>query len=394
MFIRSHIEILRRRLENEKRKFIQIIFGPRQTGKTTLVLQFLDTTNLPYHYVSADAVPNTDSFWISQQWQAARLKLVTSSTREALLVIDEIQKITGWSELVKKEWDLDSKNGIHLKVVLLGSSSLLIQKGLSESLAGRFETTYIGHWSLTEMQSAFGFSPEDYLWYGGYPGAAELIKDQMRWKQYIRDSLIETVISRDILMLNRVDKPALLRKVFELSSLYSGQIVSYNKMLGQLQDAGNTTTIAHYLNLLSAAGVAKGIEKFNPSDIKKKLSSPKLSVYNTAFISALSEKDYLDISQTAEYGRLIESVIGAHLLNYSISEGYSLYYWREGQDEVDFVITYKKKIMAIEVKAGKARYTKGMSKFVRLFSPDKVLLVGSEGIRWEEFLKINPIQLF
>lgn len=394
MYIRPHIEILRRRLESEKRKFIQIINGPRQTGKTTLILQFLESTSMPCHYASADAVPNADGFWISQQWEAARQKRLLSGEKEGLLVIDEVQKISGWSEFVKKEWDADTFSNLNVKVVLLGSSRLLIQKGLSESLAGRFEVIYLGHWSLGEMEKAFRFSPEEYAWYGGYPGSAELINDQGRWKRYIRESLIETVLSKDIFMLNRVDKPALLRNLFELASAYSGQIISYNKMLGQLQDAGNTTTLSHYLNLLGTAGITSGIEKYYHSQIKQKLSSPKLQVHNTAFISALRQEEFRTLSKVNDYGRIIESTIGAHLINHSVSDGYNLYYWREGMDEVDFVVKYGDKLMALEVKAGQAKYTKGMAKFVKLFGPDKVILIGEEGIRWEDFLRINPLELF
>jgi predicted AAA+ superfamily ATPase len=246
-FERLHKKLLMSRLVNEKRQFIQVVFGPRQVGKTTMIGQILKETDLPSHYISADGVSSDQQIWISQQWESGRLLLKQSGRNEGLLVFDEIQKLENWSEAVKREWDLDTRNGTGLKVVLLGSSRILLQKGLTESLAGRYETTYMGHWSFNEMRDAFGYDDDQFVWFGGYPGAASLIQDEKRWKQYILDSLIETSISRDILMMTRVDKPALMRRLFVLGCQFSGQILSFNKILGQLMDAGNTTTLSNYL---------------------------------------------------------------------------------------------------------------------------------------------------
>ena len=378
----------------EPRKFIQVIFGPRQVGKTTLVNQMVKKYSFGSLVVSADAIDAYNTYWLEQQWELARIKLTQSGGEELLLVVDEIQKIDNWSEKVKSLWDQDTKNNLPLKVIVLGSSRLLIQQGLTESLAGRFETTFMSHWSYSEMLAAFGWNEEQYVYFGGYPGAASLISDQQRWKQYVRESLIETSISKDILMLTRVDKPALMKKLFELSCTYSGQILSYNKMLGQLRDAGNTTTLSHYLTLLSTAGLVTGIEKYSSNIIRKKSSSPKFQVYNTALISALSNESFEDALQNpAVWGRLVESAVGAHLLNHSVSGDFALTYWREGNDEVDFVIE-QKKIIGIEVKSGAAHNTSGMAAFKKKFNPDKLVVIGNTGLPWQTFLQMKPEELF
>lgn len=393
MFERPHLQQIIKRME-EPRKFIQVIFGPRQVGKTTLVNQMVKKYSFGSLVVSADAIEAYNTYWLEQQWEIARIKLTQSGGEEFLLVVDEIQKIDNWSEKVKSLWDQDTKNNLPLKVIVLGSSRLLIQQGLTESLAGRFETTFMSHWSYSEMLAAFGWNEKQYVYFGGYPGAASLISDQQRWKQYVRESLIETSISKDILMLTRVDKPALMKRLFELSCTYSGQILSYNKMLGQLRDAGNTTTLSHYLTLLSTAGLVTGIEKYSSNIIRKKSSSPKFQVYNTALISALSNESFEDALQNpAVWGRLVESAVGAHLLNHSISGDYALTYWREGNDEVDFVIE-QKKLIGIEVKSGAAHNTSGMAAFKKKFNPDKLVVIGNTGLPWQAFLQMKPEELF
>lgn len=392
---RQQKALLEKRLDAEPRRFIQVIHGPRQVGKTTLAQQFMQATKQTTHFTTADNVSVGQSAWISQQWEAARIALRRSPRKEAILIIDEIQKISNWSETVKREWDNDSANKLNLKVVLLGSSRLLLQEGLSESLAGRFETIYLGHWSYSEMKQAFGLTPEEYAWFGGYPGAAALIGDEERWSRYIRDSLIESSISRDILMLNRVDKPALMKRLFELGCHYSGQILSYTKIMGQLQDAGNTTTLAHYLQLLDTAGLLGGLEKYSPEIVRRRASSPKFQVHNTALISAQQESTFNDIvEKPAEWGRWVESAIGAHLLNHSLSTGYQLNYWRHGNHEVDFILVQKNKVIGLEVKSGSTRYTSGIEAFKQRYNPEKVLLVGNSGIPWQDFLAIDPAELF
>jgi predicted AAA+ superfamily ATPase len=367
--------------------------GPRQVGKTTLVRQFLDTYSFPWHYASADEA--TQPLWLQQQWETIRLKLKSTGAKEALLVIDEIQKVPDWSNLVKIQWDKDSFDNLPVKVMLLGSSQLMLQKGLSESLAGRFEVTMLPHWSYREMKDAFGFTLEDYIWFGGYPGPADLISDETRWKDYIRHSLVETTIMRDILLLTRIDKPVLLRNLFDLACSWSGQILSYNKILGQLKDAGNTTTLAHYLKLLEGAGMIKGLDKYSQSTIRQRASSPKLQVFNTALMSALSPNQRQEITEQPEiYGRWVESAIGSHLLNQSITEQINLHYWREGNHEVDFVLQKGSKVIGIEVKSGRNKSASGIPEFNKRFHPDKVLLVGREGIPIEEFLMMQVSDLF
>lgn len=391
---RPKIQLLEARI-NEPRKFIQVVMGPRQVGKTTLVTQLLKKAKIPHYFVSADTVANSDTVWIQQQWETARLKWKQSEAKEYLFVIDEIQKINNWSETIKLLWDEDTRKKHPIKIILLGSSRLLLQEGLTESLAGRFETTYLGHWSFKEMQKAFGWGVNQFVWYGGYPGSAELISDEERWKKYVYDSLIETSISKDILMLTRVDKPALMRRLFELGCLYSGQILSYNKILGQLLDAGNTTTLSHYLNLLDTAGLLAGVEKFAADKIRQRGSSPKFQVHNTALISAQRNETFSKIlKQADQWGRMVESAIGAHLLNYSLTENFHLYYWRHSNHEIDFVIEKRGKVIGLEVKSGTKQKAGGMDAFKKEFNPDKVLLIGNSGLAWQEFLQINPNDLF
>ncbi len=394
MFERPHLQQLTSRLK-EPRLFIQVLMGPRQVGKSTLVGQALAKSNTPHLFISADAVGNTGNVWLEQQWQAARFEWKKSEASEFILAIDEIQKITNWSETVKKLWDEDTRKGQAIKVVLLGSSRLLLQQGLTESLGGRFETIYLGHWSFTEMNLAFGVTTEQYVWFGGYPGAANLMQDEDRWKKYVHDALIETSISKDILMLTRVDKPALLRKLFELGCLYCGQILSFTKMVGQLQDSGNTTTLAHYLNLLNTAGLLAGIEKYTGEELRKRSSSPKFQVHNTALITAQHSESFKAVIQKPEvWGRWVEAAIGSHLINHQLSEGFTVNYWRHRDDEIDFVIQKKDKLIGLEVKSGATQKNSGMETFKREHHPDKLFLIGNSGIPWQDFLKINPAELW
>ncbi|HOO84162.1 MAG TPA: ATP-binding protein [Prolixibacteraceae bacterium] len=394
MFIRSQIQIIEKRL-NEPRKYIQVIVGPRQVGKSTLVSQLLEKISMPHTFESADGVANINTTWLQQIWESARLIMSTTGAKEHLLVIDEIQKIDNWSETIKQQWDKDSREGVNIKVIILGSSRLLIQKGLSESLAGRFEVVHMGHWSYAEMNEAFGFNLNQFIYFGGYPGAASLIDDEKRWRNYINDSLIETSISKDILMMTRVDKPALLKRLFELGSLYSGQILSFTKMIGELQDAGNTTTLSHYLSLLTDSGLLAGIEKYAGNVIRRRSSSPKFQVFNNALLSAQSPDRFSELQlDPAKWGRLVESAVGAHLINQSVSERFQLYYWREGSNEVDFVLMHSGKTIAIEVKSGVKAVNPGMDLFAQKFKPVKVLMVGSAGIPLDTFLKIKPTDLF
>jgi len=311
------------------------------------------------------------------------------------LVIDEIQKIPDWSEKVKALWDQDNNTGIQLKVVILGSSRLLLQQGLTESLAGRFEKIYMGHWSFDEMSQAFGWNAEQYVWFGGYPGSAILIDDEKRWRSYVSDALIETSISKDILLLTRIDKPALMRRLFELGCLYSSQILAYTKMLGQLQDAKNTTTLSHYLHLLETAGLLSGIEKYSPNLIRQRSSSPKFLVHNTALISAQRGISFEEgIQDPKLWGRMVESSVGAHLINKSYTEKFNVYYWKHDNHEIDFVLETNGKAVAIEVKSNDDSIDKNIKAFHHYFKDLKIILVGEKGLPWQEFLKMELIDLF
>ena len=387
---------LLKRLKDEPRRFIQVIYGPRQIGKTTLVRQIMAELDYPSIMIAADAVPAGDGVWISQQWENARIRQQQHPETPFLLVIDEVQKIDNWSEQIKAEWDRDTAEEMDIRVVLLGSSRLMLQQGLTESLAGRFEATYLGHWSYKEMKDAFGLTAEEFIWFGGYPGAIALKDDEDRWKNYIRDSLLETSISKDILMLTRVDKPALMKRLFELGSVYSGQVLSYTKIMGQLADAGNTTTLANYLNLLNDAGLLGGLEKYSPNMVRKRSSSPKFMVHNTAIMSGISNEsmDTL-LADPKAWGRWVESGVGAHLINQSFKDKkLNVYYWREGNEEVDFVLEYKKRVIALEVKSSKTGTLSGMNAFSKQFKPEKNLLIGADGIPWQEFLQMDILDLY
>lgn len=392
---RKPFEVLLKRLQ-EPRRFIQSLIGPRQVGKTTLARQVAEEIGNSSHYITADFVTLQGTSWLQQQWDIARE--LAKSEGKALLIIDEIQKIPHWSDMIKFLWDQDTASEIDLSILILGSSPWLMQKGLTESLAGRFEMIPITHWSFKEMQEIFDWSLEHYLYFGGYPGAAFLSDEEnpTRWINYINDSIIETTISRDILLISQVNKPILLRRLFQLGCNYSGQILSYNKMLGELQDAGNSTTLAHYVDLLAGAGLLTGLQKFANQSVRRKGSSPKFAVYNTALLIALSGKSFFEaMADRAFLGRLIESAVGAHLLNSIRGTQIELFYWREGDKEVDFVLQLGNKLIAIEVKSGQeSLHHSGIDSFVKQFKPDRILLVGDQGIPLKTFLSTTPSALF
>ncbi|MFA5879628.1 MAG: AAA family ATPase [Candidatus Margulisiibacteriota bacterium] len=375
-------------------QFIQVLAGPRQIGKTTLAKQIMGQINYPSHYASADALGANSLVWIEQQWNVIRS--LQNQNEPTLLILDEIQKIPQWPEMVKKLWDEDKQNNSPKHVILLGSSQLLLQKGLSESLTGRFEVTPITHWSYEEMRDAFNFDIDEYIYFGGYPGAAQLIREENRWRDYILNSLIEPTISKDILMMTRIDKPILLRHLFELGCAYSGQILSYQKMLGQLQDAGNTTTLAHYLNLLESAGLLAGLPKFFTQKFRQKQSSPKLQILNNALMSAYMVDSYLQTKSNPQiWGRFVESCIGAKLINETTGSSFKVSYWRERNYEVDFVLTYLDQIIAIEVKSGKKKeYLPGLELFAKNNPNCKKLLIGADGIPINDFLLMPIKNLF
>ena len=394
MYKRTEYQIIKERIK-ESRKFIQVVMGARQIGKSTVVKQVLNDLDEPYRMFSADNVPTTNSAWISDCWAAARSLKENKGWDSIVLVIDEIQKITNWSEVVKKEWDADTFNDTNIKVLLLGSSRVLLEKGLSESLAGRFEEIRMTHWSYQEMKECFGFTLDQYIFYGGYPGAALLIHDEDRFSQYIQSAIIEATINKDILMDTPISKPALLRQTFELGAAYSGEILSLNKMLGSLQDAGNTVTLASYINLLNESGLLCGLQKYSIDLARRRASIPKLQVYNNALKMVYSPLTFEEVLvDRKSWGRIIESCIGAYLVSQSFVHRFEVFYWRERDDEVDFILRKKSSVIAIEVKSNAEKKTAGLEKFKQLFQPNKAFIVGDGGISIEDFLSMDIRKLF
>ena len=423
MFQRQIFGIMLQRAQ-EPRRFIQVLAGPRQAGKTTLAQQLLAHIAPRGFYASADGPLLEATGWIEEHWSRARIAARhagsegvgaggggpgdgwpegsglgggpgDAGTDGVVLVLDEIHKIPGWAETVKRLWDEDSRTGTPLKLFLLGSSPMLIQRGLAESLGGRFEVIRATHWSLAEMESAFGWDLPRYLFYGGYPGAAPLVEDRERWGQYILESLIETTISRDVLLMTRIDRPALLRRLFRLSCEYSAQILSYQKMLGQLQESGNTTTLAHYLDLLAGVGMVAGIEKYSGAQHRRRGSSPKLLALNTALLTAPTAFTLSAAQVDAPFwGRLVETAVGAHLVAGTAGTNARVYYWRNRNREVDFVLEHGDALVALVVKSGRRRESlPGMAEFVKSFRPAHTLLVGAGGIPVDEFLR-TPVMSY
>lgn len=388
-YIRNQYYTLRSRVL-EPRKFIQVLAGPRQVGKSTVVAQVLRDITIPYTLENADMVDKRDSDWIRRVWESARVSMQLLHEEEHLLVIDEIQKINNWSEMVKAEWDRDSREGRNLKVVILGSSRLLIKKGLTESLAGRYELIRATHWTFTEMRDAFGYSIDQYIYFGGYPGSATLIGDEKRWKRYIKDSLVTPSIEKDVIMTSTIYKPALMKQTFELGCSYSSELLSLTKLMGQLQDAGNVTTLAGYLDILNQCALLCGLQKYACDDARKYSSIPKFQVFNNALLTAYKGRMFMKDRQDCEvWGRWVESAVGAHLVSQAEDLGYKVFYWRERSDEVDFVVVSEGTTIAIEVKSGRRSMNSGLPKFIQSFHPMRSFVVGTGGIPVETFLSCN-----
>lgn len=395
-YIRKQYYTLRERIL-ESRRFIQILAGPRQVGKTTLVGQVLDDITIPYTLEVADAIDPKDSDWIHRVWESVRATMQIREEQEHLLVIDEVQKIDNWSEVVKREWDADSRKRINLKVVLLGSSRLLLKRGITESLAGRFELIRLGHWSLQEMRDAFGMTLDQYIYFGGYPGPASMIGNEKRWRKYIKDSLVAPAIEKDVIMTSNIYKPALMKQLFELGCGYSAEILSFTKLMGQLQDAGNVTTLAAYMDILNECALLTGLQKYARDDARKRGSVPKYQVYNNALLTAYKGHSFLsDRIDTRLWGRWVESAVGAHLLSMAEELDYNVYYWRDASrtkdksdQEVDFVIDNNGELTAIEVKSGRRGINSGLPAFVKAFNPKRAFIVGTGGVSLEDFLSCD-----
>ena len=377
----------------ETRRFIQVVTGPRQVGKTTLVRQALADLQIPALYASADDPGLRDRAWLDSQWGAARA-VAAAGAGTAILAVDEIQKIGVWAEIAKRLWDEDTASGVDVRVVLLGSAPLLVQRGLTESLAGRFETIRLAHWSFAEMESAFGWDLETFLVHGGYPGAASLVDDPERWRAYLLDSLVETTIARDVLLLHRIDKPALLRQLFRLGCDYSAQVVSYQKLVGQLQDAGNTTTLANYLRILGDSGLLTGLEKYSGARIRQRGSSPKLLVLDSGLMTAMTGYTRAGLRDNPEaWGRVVETAVGAHLVN-TASADTTISWWRDRDREVDFVIESPHGLLAMEVGSGRRKGSlPGLAAFTRAYPNARVLLAGAQGMPLADLLRVPAREL-
>lgn len=394
MYKRFQFDELKIRIEEPRNK-IQVISGPRQVGKSTLVKQVLKEISIGYIFVSADNVPPENTEWIGEIWETTRHRMKLTNAEEYLLVIDEVHKINNWSEAVKKEWDADTFNDLNIKAVLLGSSRLLLKDGLTESLAGRYELVRMPHWGYKEMNEAFGMDINHYIFFGGYPGGVSLMENEMRWRRYIKDSIISPAIEHDILMTKFVYKPELMRQLFELGCTYSGEEISLTKLLGQLQDSGNVTTLAKYLSAIDESRLLCGLQKYANDNARKYNSIPKMMVYNTALLSSLSGLAYKKAFASPKiWGRWVESAVGAHLLNMADGLDYRVYYWRERNYEVDFILEHNNKRIAVEVKSGYRTTNQGIRVFGERFSPSRTFILGSGGIPLEEFLSADVEVLF
>ena len=391
-YSRPVLEEIKSRIDHSK-GLIQVITGPRQVGKTTLVKQLFQSAQWTgiYHVVEGSVA--YDSGWIEALFNDAVIRQ-RRAHQPVILAIDEIQKIPNWSETIKRLYDQQKFRGeTSVQLILLGSSHWLMQRGLSESLAGRFEQWDIGHWTFTELQQCFDISPEEYVYFGAYPGAMEMRKEESRWKAYVLNSLIEPVITKDVLLLERIEKPAVLRKVFELGSLYSGQILSYTKLLGQLQDAKNTTTVAHYLELLQRAGLLEGLQKFSRDNARRRSSSPKWQVMNNALLSAISGVDFKSVkSQPALWGKWVESAVGCHLIAHRGAD-LQMYYWNESNAEVDYVLKWNDKVIGIEVKSARGKVT-GLNQIMKQINPHKDYQLDERSLSWQQFIMMDPRELF
>ena len=380
---------------NEPRRFIQVLAGPRQVGKSTLIGQVLNDCTLPHYSYNADGVDENDSDWIRRIWESTRVQMDSKQQTEVVLVIDEIQKIRQWSEMVKREWDADTRDKRQLKLFLLGSSRLMLRKGLTESLAGRFELIRLGHWTLSEMQDAFGWTLDQYIYYGGYPGTAGVSEDMRRWKRYVRESLVAPAIEKDVILTSNIYKPALMKQLFELGCSYSAEQLSLTKVVGQLQDAGNVTTLSSYLNILRECNLLTGLQKFAHDGARRYQSVPKFQVYNNALLTAYRGTSYdKDRTDPQIWGRWVESAVGAYLLSGAEEGDYGVYYWRERSDEVDFVVVHQGEVIALEVKSGRRGMNSGLPLFCQKFNPRRAFVVGTDGVPLEDFFKMRIEDLF
>lgn len=393
MFKRREFDLIRSRLL-ESRRFIQLVLGPRQVGKTTVVKQVLEAVEIPSLYYLADDAP-AGAAWLSACWEKARLKAQTTPNREIVLVIDEIQKIPNWTEVVKCEWDRDSWEKRPIKLLLVGSSRALVMDGLTESLMGRFEEICMTHWSYSEMREAYGLTLDEFIYCGGYPGPAPFVKtDRKLWRDMVIGPVIEAALNHDVFEDGRIGKPALLRRTFELGIRSSGKCLSLTKLLGEIQDAGNVMTIAGYVERLNQCGLLATLSKFSSGNARKRASIPKFQVHNTGLCAALSPEDLAVVkSNPVLWDGCVKSAVGAYLVSQAYKNRFDVMYWRDGSDAVDFVLRIRGKIIALEVKRNFERYTRGLQVFTQKFHPHRALIIGDGGLPLETFLTMDVMEL-
>lgn len=358
----NYIEILPKRFES-KQPLLQVILGPRQVGKTTTVLKLINEQYAERGmYVSADQVFNADAQWLRTCWLEAQ-------AGKKILFIDEIQKSHNWAEAIKALYDESKRIKKLFPCVLLGSSSLEIQKGLTESLTGRFQLIRAHHWNYQESKKGYDLSFEKYLSYGGYPGSYQFI-DSADWADYVKNSIISTAVEKDILQFRSVKNPALFKQAFDILVSYPAQEISYNKLLGQLQDRGNVELIKYYISLFEGAFLIKTLEKYSPKTIKRKSSSPKI----LPLAPCMPSLQWGGEHTSAEKGRIFELIVGCQL----VRTGEELFYWREGNAEVDFVLKQGKNVWAIEVKSGRKKSDKGLQQFKKNFPSARTAMITEE----------------
>lgn len=409
-FERPQVARLIERLTDDKAPpLIVAVTGPRQSGKTTIVQQALRKVarlGLRGRYVALDdpearrqtsvsategavAIPPSphDTDWLVSVWRRARHHAATSD-RGFVLVLDEIQYVENWSTTVKGLWDADRRAGVPLRVVILGSAPWHLLTGMGESLAGRFMPLSVRHWSLSEMAEAFDYSLQEYLFYGGYPGAAPFTSGPGEWRSYIAHSILAPIFERDLLARTRVQRPSVMRQLVDVAPEYSGQIVKPEHLAGRLRGAGSARTIAHYVNLLADAGIMTGLPNYSGSAVGRASSNPKLIVLNSSLMTARSGYSFEEArSDRTFWGRIVETAVGAHLHN-TLETSMHLAYWRDGHHEVDYVLFQGPHVLGIEVKSRRWRGSlPGLTAFGKRFPRAGTLLVGGrDGIPLNEFL--------
>lgn len=393
---------LRQRLDEPAPGRIQLVTGPRQVGKTTLLLDLAAQYGEAAMYTAADApeagVPGYwDRFWAGAESRAER--------GTTIVLLDEIHLLPDWASSLKASWDRFRRRHLPIHIVATGSSGLRVTQGSRESLAGRFERIVFAHWSAAALASTFNVPTAEAVrqsvLFGTYPGAWDLARDEARWRAYIRDAIIEPAIGRDVLALGQVRRPGLLRQVFAVAVGSPAEIVSLQKIQGQLGDRGALETVAHYLELLRDAYLVAGLEKFTRRAVRRRAAPSKLVTLNNALLSATHPNGPPDPARdAARFGAWIENACLASAIN----QGQRVTYWREEPLEVDAVVEGSWGAWAIEIKTGRfdRRDLTGLFEFCRRHPAFRPLVVTRPGdddiarrfrlpaITWVDYLAAGP----